>query len=156
MVYRRARTILGNDADARDVTQDVFIKVMRVQSGLDQEVSAWLYQVTTRACLNRLRARRRYYAMQERTAREEVESSYNADTQWLVRWLLAEGDPACTSAALYVYVEGMSHEEAAEILGVSRRTVGNMLERFSAWARCRLTELHAETSVQSRIVESQS
>jgi RNA polymerase sigma-70 factor (ECF subfamily) len=28
----------------------------------------------------------------------------------------------------------MSHEEAAQVLGVSKRTVGNLLERFQAWA----------------------
>jgi RNA polymerase sigma-70 factor (ECF subfamily) len=28
----------------------------------------------------------------------------------------------------------MSHEEAAEVLGVSKRTVGNLLERFRTWA----------------------
>ena len=31
----------------------------------------------------------------------------------------------------------MSHAEAAEILGVSRRTVGNLVERFLRFARQR-------------------
>jgi RNA polymerase sigma-70 factor (ECF subfamily) len=35
-------------------------------------------------------------------------------------------------------MDGMSHEEAAEVLGVSKRTVGNLLERFQAWARERM------------------
>jgi transposase len=29
----------------------------------------------------------------------------------------------------------MSHEEAAEVLSVSKRTVGNLLERFAGWAQ---------------------
>jgi len=32
----------------------------------------------------------------------------------------------------------MSHDEAAKVLGVSRRTVGNLVERFTAFARKRL------------------
>jgi RNA polymerase sigma-70 factor (ECF subfamily) len=36
---------------------------------------------------------------------------------------------------VYVFLDGMSHEEAAELLGVSKRTVGNLLERFQAWAQ---------------------
>ncbi len=29
----------------------------------------------------------------------------------------------------------MSHQEAAELLGVSKRTVGNLIERFERFAR---------------------
>ena len=32
-------------------------------------------------------------------------------------------------------LDGMSHAEAAELLGVSRRTVGNLLARFEGFAR---------------------
>jgi DNA-directed RNA polymerase specialized sigma24 family protein len=42
---------------------------------------------------------------------------------------------------VYVYVEGLSHEEAAELLGVSRRTIGNLLDRFVEWAREQVPEL---------------
>jgi transposase len=36
----------------------------------------------------------------------------------------------------------MSHQEAAEVLGVSKRTVGNLIERFQKWS--------AEQSAMSR------
>ena len=32
----------------------------------------------------------------------------------------------------YYYVDKMKHEEIAELLGVSRRTIGNRLTRFGA------------------------
>jgi RNA polymerase sigma-70 factor (ECF subfamily) len=56
----------------------------------------------------------------------------------LMRQLLAEADERQAAAAVYVLMDGMSHEEAAEVLGVSKRTVGNLLERFQAWARERM------------------
>ena len=34
----------------------------------------------------------------------------------------------------------MSHEEASVVLGVSKRTVGNLIERFRAWATTRIDE----------------
>ena len=34
----------------------------------------------------------------------------------------------------------MSHQDAAELLNISRRSVGNLLERFNQWARKRLED----------------
>ena len=69
----------------------------------------------------------------------------NRELSWLEfnARVLAEADPQCASAAVCVYLDGMSHEEAAEVLEVSRRTVGNLLERFAAFARKRLSEPEA-------------
>ena len=54
--------------------------------------------------------------------------------------LLRDAEPQQAQAALHVHVDGMSHAEAAKVLGVSRRTVGNLLERFTAWARTQADE----------------
>jgi RNA polymerase sigma-70 factor (ECF subfamily) len=142
MVYRRARAILGDAEEARDVVQDVFLKILG--AGADSDgLSSWLYRVTTNACLNRLRAKRRYHAMCERSTREVVEGpGISLDQQCTVRQLLAEAEPDCAVAAVYVHIEGMSHEEVGLLLGVSRRTVGNLLERFAKWARAKYPELH--------------
>jgi RNA polymerase sigma-70 factor (ECF subfamily) len=37
--------------------------------------------------------------------------------------------------AVYYYLDELTHEEIAELLGCSRRHVGNLLVRLSAWAR---------------------
>lgn len=152
MVYRRAYAILRDAEEARDATQDVFVQAMRSEPTLQLEPTRWLYRVTTNACLNRLRARRRYRAMRERNALAESSTSRSTtDADFLVRELLAEGDEECTSAALYVFVEGMSHEEAAEILGVSRRTVGNLLDRFVRWAQDRIENIDPTSNATSAV-----
>ena len=48
-VLRRARTLLGNDADAQDAMQEVFMKVMRSSDDFRGAASpmTWLYRVTT-------------------------------------------------------------------------------------------------------------
>jgi RNA polymerase sigma-70 factor (ECF subfamily) len=142
MVFRRAKALLRDSEEARDVTQDVLIELVRCRATLDSQASSWLYRVTTNACLNRIRSHRRFAAFVERSARYSASdsSAASADDQYLVRRLLAECEPMSAAAAVYVYIEGMSHEEAAQLLEVSRRTIGNLLERFNVWARDALEE----------------
>jgi RNA polymerase sigma-70 factor (ECF subfamily) len=137
LVYRRALRILGSRADAEEATQEVFIRVMR---GLDRfqgrsQVTTWLYHVTTNYCLNLLRDRARRRELMEEHAAEPADE-IPSSPEWLaLRRLLARADELQARAAIYVFVDGMSHEEAAELLSVSRRTVGNLLDRFVTWAR---------------------
>ena len=61
-VYNLARRMLGNDADAEDVTQDVLLQVVRKLDTFrgESEVMTWLHRVTVNAALahRRKRARR--------------------------------------------------------------------------------------------------
>lgn len=142
MVYRRCLRILGNAADAEEATQEVFIRVIRSATDVAERDSVvqWLYRITTNHCLNIARNRgRRGVLRGDREAelprpRAEVE----APKLLLLRRLLADADPQQAQAAIYVHLDGLSQREAAELMGVSRRTVGNLLERFTAWARARV------------------
>src|SRR4051812_24191125 len=66
-VYNLARRMLGNDADAEDVTQDVLLQVVRKLDTFrgDAEVTTWLHRVTVNAALalRRSRARRPVFAV---------------------------------------------------------------------------------------------
>jgi RNA polymerase sigma factor (sigma-70 family) len=57
VVFRRARRLLRNEADALDVAQDVFLALFREPEKLDAKssVATYLYAAATHACLNRLR-----------------------------------------------------------------------------------------------------
>jgi RNA polymerase sigma-70 factor (ECF subfamily) len=60
-VYALCRRMTGNEADARDATQEALIAVCR---GLDRfdarsAFTTWLYRVATNACLDELRRRGR-------------------------------------------------------------------------------------------------
>src|SRR5438046_8860074 len=61
-VYNLARRMLGNDADAEDVTQDVLLQVVRKLNTFRGESAfpTWLHRVTVNAALahRRKRARR--------------------------------------------------------------------------------------------------
>lgn len=138
-VYRRALRLLGNPADAEEATQEVFVRVMKGADGFrgDAQVTTWLYQVTTNYCLNQLRdrARRRDLFDTRVAAAADETGPARSDDLVLLRRLLSGADERQAQAAVYVFLDGLSHDEAAELLGVSRRTVGNLLERFTEQAR---------------------
>src|SRR5436305_1921775 len=58
-VYNLARRMLGNDADAEDVTQDVLLRVVRKLDTFrgDANLTTWLHRVTVNAALEHRRKR---------------------------------------------------------------------------------------------------
>ncbi|HEX2053038.1 MAG TPA: sigma-70 family RNA polymerase sigma factor [Actinomycetota bacterium] len=60
-VYSLSLRIVGNPEDAAEVTQDVFIKLLRVikQFRGDAKFSTWLYRVTSNVAITLLRKRNR-------------------------------------------------------------------------------------------------
>src|SRR5688572_26052095 len=76
-VFRRARQILGNAADAREIVQDVFLSLFEAphQFRGKSSLSTFLYSATTHACLNRVRNQRnRERLIHERFAHETAEA----------------------------------------------------------------------------------
>jgi RNA polymerase sigma-70 factor (ECF subfamily) len=143
LVLRRARRILGNEAEAEDATQDVFIKVLGSLETFrgESQPSTWLYRITTNLCLNRIRDHRRH---RDRLAQENagrVEGPGDAgppENRLTITTLLAELPPELSETAVYYYVDEMDQEEIAALSGIARRTVGYRLERFRALALERL------------------
>src|SRR6266576_1338544 len=68
-VYNLARRMLGNDADAEDVTQDVLLQVVRKLSTFrgDSDVATWLHRITVNAALahRNKRARRQEHEVHD-------------------------------------------------------------------------------------------
>jgi RNA polymerase sigma-70 factor (ECF subfamily) len=132
VVLRRARQILGNEADAREVLHDVFVSLIRAPSQYrgTSSVTTFLYAMTTNVCLNQIRNRRRRAELVEQKLmpREEAggaEPSHLA----LVRELLVRLPERLARVAIYHFVDEMTHDEIAEHLGVSRRQIGNLVEQ---------------------------
>jgi len=139
LVYRRALYLLGRPEDAEEATQEVFIRALKNANEFEERsgVYTWLNRITTNYCLNWLRdksRRKQLFDRQMQSSRPAFAGEPSPEGMLTMRKLLALADPSWTQAAIYVFVDGMSHKEAAQILGVSRRTVGNLLDRFQKWA----------------------
>jgi len=140
-VYRRARQILGNSADAHEVVQDLFLSLLERpdQYAQDTTLTTFLYVATTNACLNRLRNHKnRFRLLSENASMLQLTGDTLSPEQLLqVRRALLEMPDDLARAVIYACVDGLSHEEIARLLVCSRRHVGNLLSRVNDWGKSR-------------------
>lgn len=130
-----ARRMLGDDMEAEDVAQDVFLRLWRQADKWDggrAKVSTWLYRVTVNSCIDRLRARR------EDTVKELPEVAHQAtqvqamEEEDLQRYmdeaLQALPERQRTALVLFHY-EDLSMSAVSEIMDASVEAVESLLGR---------------------------
>lgn len=135
-IYRRCLRLLRDQEAARDATQEVFRKAISSPGKLaDPDVAfPFIYRVATNHCLNE----RRKAGRREETELLELDipSGHPEFPQRrLVQRVLSRFDTRTQSIAVGVLVDGMEHEEVADALGISRKTVSRKLARFLEHAR---------------------
>jgi RNA polymerase sigma-70 factor (ECF subfamily) len=134
-VLRRARALLGNEEDAREVLHEVFVTLLDGTSGFAgrSSIVTWLYSATTHGALNRLRnARTRRKLVEERKAGLVETAAHDLEREAILRQLIARLPEELAVVAVYHYLDGMTHDEIATVLGCSRRHVGDLLVRMHA------------------------
>ncbi len=128
----------GNEAIAKDVTQDVFVKLLTAMSQFQNrsEFSTWLYRLATNTCLDRQRAFRRLRSstvpgsFEIRDERKSVEEKYiQRELEASVRKVIAGMKPKLRITVLLKYFEDLSYEDIAATLGCSTGTVASRLNR---------------------------
>lgn len=143
MVYRLAMVYLGRRADAEDVTQEVFCRLLwRAPAFLDEaHEKRWLLQVTTNLCKDQLKGFWRKWAA---ALDVDIPTEHQAD-QGVLEAILALPETYKGPIHLHYY-EGYSVAEVAEILGLSPSAVKMRLKRGREQLKLEL-ELGTEGSV---------
>jgi RNA polymerase sigma-70 factor (ECF subfamily) len=126
-IHRRALELLGRDADAWDVVQEVFERMLKLRGHFRGEASpmTYAYRAATNASLNVLRARAvRDAAAQAELAPEEASiDPARLETANFVRALLSRLTEREQEVAVLHFLDELSQEEIAVVLGRSRKTV---------------------------------
>lgn len=135
LVIRRVRRFFPGD-EAEEVVHEVFLRALEKADSFRGESSptTWLYQLTTRHCLNRLRDLKRRRAALELFSDDPWAAPVPEDpeAQLFLTQVWASLDPELATIGVYYFVDGLHHARIAELLGVSRRTIGNRIEALRA------------------------
>jgi len=139
-VFNLTYRILGNHADAEEAAQDAFLSAYRNFDRFrgDAKVSTWLYRIATNAALMKLRKDRNARMLNE-TGYEEMdlvsptEGPEKMALNTELREHLENGldllQPNLKAAVVLRDVQGLSNEEAAEVLNLSVSSLKARLHR---------------------------
>jgi RNA polymerase sigma factor (sigma-70 family) len=162
-VYRYAFAVLGNHADAEDVTQTTFLNAYRAleQGVKPRKPSNWLLTIASNAIKQRFRqeqARPRYVELDERVAHAATEDEEGPSVGELLT-ALAKIPPQQRQAIVLREFEGRSYAEVAEILGVTTSALETLLfrarrslaEELEQQLTCTEAQLAVSKSVDGRL-----
>lgn len=148
-IYHLARRMLGNEADAQDVTQDVFLQVMRKLPSFRGEAAfpTWLYRVAVNAALafRRKRAVREEHRVHDpledfredgthlkpvrHWVREPEKLALDREARELIESAIAKLPETYRDVYVLADVEELLNGEIAHVLGLSVVAVKSRLHR---------------------------
>lgn len=163
-LFRAARSVLRDDAEAEDAVQDAYLHAFQALGGFrgDASLSTWLTRIARNEALGRLRRRR------STTELDAIEAAQQGQGASILMFPTAlGGDPESVAARREVRrllesaiddlpdvfrpvlvardVDGMSVEETAEILGIRPETVRTRLHRARRMLRAALDQRLGDT-----------
>ncbi len=145
-VYRLAYRLTGNQHDAEDLTQEVFVRVFRsLHNYQPGSFEGWLHRITTNVFLDQVRRKKRirmdhmgeeaqtYAEGNEFASPERSFEHHNLDYD--IQEALQKLSPEYRVAVVLCDIEGLSYEEIATTLGIKLGTVRSRIHRARAQLR---------------------
>jgi len=139
-----ARRLTGSAADAEDVLHDLIIGLPDALRRYDErgKLRGWLRQVVVRMCLMRLRAaRRRGETGLDAAGQLPARAAPPGDFNDAIELALLELSPAIRAVVVLRFLDGLSHRQIAETLGISINASEARLSRGIVVLRRRLETL---------------
>jgi RNA polymerase sigma-70 factor, ECF subfamily len=142
--FRLAFAIVHNEADARDICQEVWLTVWKQLASFrgESRFTTWLHPIITRRSLDHLRKRRRWFdrflpfgtdddtvvsVPEPATTDDARQHAEGNDTVQRVRAAIAELPPKQRVVLALRELEGLSYDEIAAATGVPTGTVMSRL-----------------------------
>ena len=130
MVLRIAYTYLKNRADAEDIVQDVFLRIIDKKPSFNDESheKSWLIRATINMCKNKVNM----FWNKNKCSIDDVQEfavsdKYNTDTS-VFQAVMALGEKYRGGVYMYYY-EGYSTPEIADVIGKNETTIRSLLHR---------------------------
>lgn len=132
MIYSLAFRMVGNHADADSLAQETFFKAYRNLDGFrgGSSIGTWLWRIASHTCIDFLKKRQRRREVLEPNgmwkAVDGADPSLDAQAEErrdIVRRTLCDLEPEDRAMITLTAMEGVSHRETADILGIPAGTV---------------------------------
>ena len=142
-VYRAARAIVLDPADAEDVAQDAFVRAYRARFGYrpTAPAGAWLHRIVVNTAISHLRRRRlaRLLPVRLYVPPSGGGAGYEVvEARSVVVEALADLSPKLRAVVALYYGLGYRRDEIALVLGIPSGTVASRLAKAVAIMRGRL------------------
>jgi len=149
-LFRVARAILKDDAEAEDALQDAYLDAFRHISAFrgESQLSTWLVRIVANQALMRLRRQKRERVVvpfaptmpeaPQDTRESPTAATIRAETRRILERRIDELPVAFRTVFILREVEEMSVEETADVLGIPAATVRSRLFRARALLRAAL------------------
>lgn len=146
-IHRFAQRMLGSATEAEDVAQETFLRIWQHADRYTPSaaVSTWIYRIARNLCIDRIRRRR-----------EQSDRISQIDTDERPSLLLARKELAAQveqalqdlperqrTALCLVHYEGLSQQEAADVMEVGVEALESLLARGRRTLRKQLADLKA-------------
>jgi RNA polymerase sigma-70 factor (ECF subfamily) len=148
LLYRTAYSLLDNSADAEDVLQTIFLRLLRngLPSGFQKNVKGYLYRAAVNASLDTIRARKRHdHADETRrvaSPHSDAVTDFVEENHRRLAEALTELDPETAEILVLKYVHSYKDADIAKTMGTSRGAIAMRLLR----SRSRLKKLMYDSS----------
>jgi RNA polymerase sigma-70 factor, ECF subfamily len=151
-VYSIALRYSGDRAQALDIAQDVFVKLLKNIGNFEGRsgFETWLYRMVVNRCLDDRRRGRRWIAMVEGFFDRPVETGalhelLRSEVEEQVQRVVSMLPPEQRVVVVLRYTEGLSYSEIAEIASCSEGTVASRLNRAHKFLERRLKRLQGRS-----------
>jgi RNA polymerase sigma-70 factor (ECF subfamily) len=139
-VFRLAFSMMRNETQAEDISQDVFVKIWKALPGYHggAALSTWIYTITRNTCLTELKKRstRPTISLQEPDLEAVADSipalqcsDRAAGMEMDIEAMLSELPEKYRQVITLFYLEQKAYEEVAAMLGIPLGTVKTLLFR---------------------------
>src|SRR5215470_13682460 len=161
--YNYAYRLTGNEADARDLTQEAFIRVFRAWQSFKPGTSflSWIYRIVTNLYRDELRRRKGIFTQplpednqpQERGAadvesHDPIASMHERQLSASMERALGTLTPDQRAVVVLADVEEYSYQDIADTIGCSIGTVRSRLHRARAQLRKAVLREQAQEGAQ--------
>lgn len=155
-VFRLALSIVGDQADAREITQETFIAALRALPSYQERKSfnSWLYVIALNLSRSHLRKRRfleklratttALFRLETQKQTSPEETVIHNEQEAAVWSQLHKLDERHRIVVILRYYQGLSVNEISEILEINEGTVHSRLHTARERLRVALKSLHGE------------